>query len=354
VEIWTHQSVRIDEYGNTLVPLGQKRIISRKIVYAIQFLKIGSFIYYVDQLHYSFLSLMRIRKEKSTVTIWSRFPLTILVACLSRNVKLAIIELHHLPNFLNILILKLIKNIKPAIICVISKSAEQNPLYENIGIPTAVLEMCVPESFIVDPELLLEAPIRICYLGKNSSSGNQNNLEFLIYAYAQMKNTNNATFELVGVEEAATKKLLKLVQELGIEEERIMFRPHMSHLDVSTFLNSVSIGLVPYEMNSYNSGRFPIKIAEYASKGIWIFATDNFAAHLKLSKEVVYTYKDGDYQDFAHKLDSLCGELHIHRKRNKKAIEFAKAHTYSNRARVILNRINSVKTRNFQNKGSDE
>ena len=107
------------------------------------------------------------------------------------------------------------------------------------------------------------------------------------------------------------------------------------------FTKLVSIGLVPYELNNYNSARFPIKILEYAAKGIWILAPESFAANLQIPPGVIITYKDADSTDFARELDLLIEKLNLKPTRNSVGIEFAKLRTYSHRAQKCIEQIES-------------
>jgi hypothetical protein len=138
------------------------------------------------------------------------------------------------------------------------------------------------------------------------------------------------------------RTLSQLIASKKIPENRVIFTPHLIHSKVNEFLDSVSIGLVPYELNKYNAGRFPIKIMEYAAKGIWILAPEKFANNLGLQPNIVICYKDGDASDLAQQLDILSREIVTARTRNQSAIQYAKLHTYSARALKVVTHLDKL------------
>jgi hypothetical protein len=257
-------------------------------------------------------------------------------------VTLVIIELHHQPNFISRLMLRIIKQIKPLKVALISQKAEEQFNLLNTGIPTFTLEMAVPESFIHELGEPLLLPTTISFLGKSESSGNSNNLEFIFEAFSKMRITNLAAIEIVGLGKTESERFTELARQLSIPSTHLKFIDHLPHSDVGTYLNKISIGLVPYELNKYNAGRFPIKIIEYASKGIWILAPEKFANHLQVSRNIIRTYKDGDSSDLAAKLEGLTQEIRARGRRNSDAIEFAKEHTYKARAAKLVTQLGSV------------
>ena len=148
--------------------------------------------------------------------------------------------------------------------------------------------------------------------------------------------------ELVGIEHKFVDQLRIRAIDNSIPEENIRFTEHLKHNQVNEFLDSVSIGLVPYELSSYNAGRVPIKIVEYASKGIWILASEDFAGILRLPANTLLTYKSGDSEDLADKINNLCERIRGSRLRNPEAVEFAKLRTYRMRARKVIIQLESL------------
>jgi len=332
IEIWNPGNSGNDEYGNKLVLIGKKNRIDRKKLYELTILGIDRWTYYLDQLKFSLDSLKGIMKENENLCVWSRFPLVCLFPAISRNVKLVVIELHHQPNFIARQILRIIKRIKPLKVALISRKAEDQFNLFDFGIETFTLEMSVPESFIHQNLVPLESPPVISFLGKSQSSGHSNNLELMFEAFSKMKISHQVAIEIVGLEKTESERFNRFARQLSIPSTQLKFIDHLTHTNVSEYLNRISIGLVPYELNKYNSGRFPIKIIEYASKGIWILAPEKFVNNLQIPTDIIQTYKDGDSLDLSEKLDVLIEEIRSTGRRNLAAIEFAKLHTYKNRA----------------------
>ncbi len=336
VEIWNPDVSGVDEYGNTLLKPGKKVRSKQRRFYQIGFLGISRWAYFFDQLKFSVDCLLAINEQKRNAVAWTRFPLVGFVTSFSPKIKLVIIELHHQPNFFSRLFIGKIKKSKPLKVAVITQRLKSQFDSLQLGIPSFTLEMSVPEEFIQDIHYPLVLPASVCYLGKSKSSGNDNNLEFILTAFSKMSINSEIQLELTGIESTETNALTEKADELRIPTDNIKFIQHIPHKGVGAYLDGVSVGLVPYELNKYNSSRFPIKILEYASKGIWILAAQSFAENLQLPPNVIFTYRDHDSTDLANILESLLADLRANPRRNAVALEFAKCHTYTVRAEKFL------------------
>ena len=343
VEIWNRDNSGFDEFGNPLVRLGKQSGSNQRRLYKLAFLGINQWVYLFDQIRFSFNCVSKLRDETRNAVVWTRFPLVGLVASFAPKANLMIIELHHQPNFVSRTLLRVLRNLKPVKVAVISQRAKFQFEALQIGISTFILEMSVPENFIQRTGQPLVLPAKICYLGKSKSSGNSNNLQFLLSAFSQMNVIIEDRIELTGVESQEIDSLVAHADKLEISKNSIKFIQHLSHHEVNEYLNGISVGLVPYELNKYNAARFPIKILEYAAKGIWILAPESFAKNLHLPPGVVFTYKDGNSKDLASKLEEMILEVESSQKRNGVAIEFAKKHTYESRARKLILELETLK-----------
>ena len=341
VEIWNRDYSGTDEYGNNLFQPGKKKLPKKRLLYRIDFLGISRWAYVLDQFKFALNCLTAVRKETENVVAWTRFPLVGLVTSFSSKVELLIVELHHQPNFTSRIFLRGIGKLKRLKVAVISQKSKTQFDSLGLGIRTFILEMSVPEKFIQSAIHPLTLPAKVCYLGKSKSSGNTNNLEFILSGFSQTKKASQSKLELVGVESQEASSLAVYAEKLRIPQGNIQFISHIPHKEVDEYLNGASIGIVPYELNNYNSARFPIKILEYAAKGIWILAPESFAANLQIPPGVIITYKDADSTDFARELDLLIGKLNLQPTRNSVAINFAKLRTYSNRAQKCMEQIES-------------
>jgi hypothetical protein len=339
IEIWNPANSGIDEYGNKMVSTGGINRVNRQTVYNLTILGLNRWFYYFDQFKFSLSCLRKINSESESLCIWSRFPVVCLFPAINKKVKLVIIELHHQPNFISRLMLRIISRVKPLKVAFISQKAKEYFNLLNTGIPTFTLEMAVPESFLNEHSDSLASPTVISFLGKSESSGNSNNLEFIFEAFSKIRITNLAAIEIVGLGKTESERFTELARQLSIPSTHLKFIDHLPHSDVGKYLNKISIGLVPYELNDYNAGRFPIKIVEYASKGIWIFASKSFADNLQIPPDIIRTYKDGDSSDLAAKLEGLTQEIRVSGRRNPVAIEFARQHTYGVRAAKLATQL---------------
>lgn len=345
IEIWNRDNSGFDEFGNSLVQVDIQSGFNQRRLYKIAFLGISRWAYLFDQFRFSINCVTKLRNEPRNTVVWTRFPLVGFVVSFAPKAKFMIVELHHQPNFISRTLLRAMRNLKPVRVVVISQTAKVQFDSLRLGIPTLILEMSVPEEFIQNAKHPLILPVKICYLGKSKSSGKSNNLEFLLSAFSQMKVDTQNRIEFAGIERQEIESLVAYGDKLQLDRNKIKFVQHLSHQEVNVYLEGISVGLVPYEMNKYNAARFPIKILEYAAKGIWILAPENFTKNLQLPPGVVLTYQDGNSADLASKLDHLILEIESNQNRNGAAIEFAKKRTYEGRAKKL---ILDLKTNNFK------
>jgi len=332
IEIWNQENSGHDEFGNTLIRVQKRNSLNRRLLYKFNFLKINQFIFYFDQLRFSVRSTRMIKRNSEEVLLWSRFPLVLFLNCFNKQVRAITVELHHQPKLSSKILLRTMAILKPVEIAMISKSAIDKLQHSGIKIPAFAAEMAVPDSFLTNIDIPLRFPLKICYLGKGKSSGNDNNIQFLLDSFLRNTKLKNLSLEIVGLETESVEELERYFGERLSTSKNITFIPHLRHDQVSNYLDSVSIGLLPYEMNSYNAERFPIKIVEYASKGLWILAASNFARNLKTPPGVLFTYNSNDIYDFSKKLITLADAVTMSGIRNSDAIHFAEKHTYAGRA----------------------
>ena len=332
VEIWNPNNSGHDEYGNLLVSVRKRTIFNRSLIFRLNLLRINQAFFYLDELIFSFKSLAKIKKEEKNLFIWSRFPVVLFVCCLNKKVIGLILELHHQPNRLSQILIKAMGVIKPLEIAMISMAAQHKLKSSDSNLPSFVAEMAVPENFLTLAEVPLEMPLKICYVGKGKSSGNDNNLHFIVESFLTIESLKGMTLEMVGLEGESIDRLKNSFPILFSQNTNLVFLPQMSHIEIGEYLNTVSIGLVPYELNPYNAGRFPIKIVEYASKGIWILAPDDFASNLDVPPGVLMLYERKNAHDFANQVAVLAEKVTHEHKRNSAAIIFAQERTYIKRA----------------------
>lgn len=331
-EIWCDSKVQKDSYGNTVVPVSLPKFCkSNHFLGARVF---GAFIFYLKLLIFAGKTRRKIMKRKRKNIIWTRHPLTLLFVYKSKKTEKILIEFHHLPNFLDRQLTRMYIAAKPLQIIGITENSLQylKKMFPRTQVFKA--EMGVQGETIQDPDFPLPNKLKIGYVGKGTSSGNDNNLKLLIEGFSHIKNLD-IQIEFVGLEIERKLELLQMSKLLEIPDDKISFIDHVPHQRISKILAGFSIGIIPYEWNKYNSNRFPIKLVEYAAAGLWILTDSAFADGLNLSEQLVKRYMTGDPQDFADKMRLLCIQISLAPVRNQYAINFARERTYIRRAELI-------------------
>lgn len=332
--IWCDTESLTDSYGNTLEAIKLPKIhpklfgLSRKVS--------GLIIYFLRLVVFAIKSAIKICKLNKEIYLWTRHPLTLIFSFNSEKVTKLIIEFHHSPNLIDKCLTRIYANTKKVfIICITDQSLNEiNILFPKV--PAMKAEMAVPDQYIVKSSMNLPKKIIGSYIGKGSSSGHDNNIDFIIDGLSYLDSNLDFEFRFIGLEPEYKIKLIQKCELLNLSKEKIIFIDHAPHEAIAGMLSELSIGVIPYRWNEYNSHRYPIKLVEYAASGLWILSDSEFAEGLKLDEKLAKRYKSGDPKDFAVQLFCLFQQISSTKLRNLHAIEFAENHTYSIRASNII------------------
>lgn len=333
-QIWCDSDVKNDSYGTEIQPI--------KLPKMHQFIGTpGGRIF--GTLHFYFRLMTFARETRhhfkligSGNYIWTRHPLTFLLIYKSKKTSKLVIEFHQTPNLLDRFLTRRYVSAKPVLIIGITDKSvlELKKFFPSADILKA--EMGVPQDYVSNPAIPLPHEIKVGYVGKSTSSGYDNNLNFILEGFSLLK-PSKIILEFVGLEPVKKQELLELARLLKIPRERIKFVDHVEHRYIGSILSELSVGILPYQWNEYNSHRFPIKLVEYAAAGLWILSDSAFADGLSLDDTLVMRYNTGDERDLANKIQFLANKIALNPVRNRHAIEFASGRTYLKRAELIAN-----------------
>jgi hypothetical protein len=335
-QIWCDSEVKKDSFGI--------EIQSIKIPKLRRFIGIpggrifGAFHFYFRLMTFARETQLHFRSRGTGNYIWTRHPITLLFIYKSKKTSKLAIEFHQTPNLLDRFLTRRYISAKPVLIIGITEKSVQelSKLFPAADILKA--EMGVPQDYVSNPDTPLPHEIKIGYVGKSTSSGNDNNLNLILEGFSLLEDSE-MTLEFVGLEPAKKKELLELAQSLNIPQEKITFIDHVDHKYIGKILSELTIGILPYQWTEYNSHRFPIKLVEYAAAGLWILTDSAFADGLNLNENLVLRYKSGDKEALAKKMQQLATQISLNPVRNRHAIAFASERTYFKRAELIADEI---------------
>lgn len=264
--------------------------------------------------------------------IWSRDVFSTLVIAL-QNPKLSyVIELHHSPSSMERVALKSILGRRNIIILAIQKSMKEKLDTEFTGAKILLAPMAVSHRFLDKGKSLLGnrtkgpfvGPLRVCYLGRATSSGEGNGVEQLIEDWEEIPG-ELAELVIVGL----------TPRDLSIKSDSIMrkirFIEHIEHMDVPNFLAEFDCGIVPYPESLYNSERFPIKVIEYCATGLNIIITDTRAHRELLDENIGYFYSPSNSKSLEQNLIEICTNRKIANSRAENGFRWAQGYTYRGR-----------------------
>jgi glycosyltransferase involved in cell wall biosynthesis len=253
--------------------------------YFLQENKILSYIAFnIWKLFYPFKVVQKLRREKNLV--WSRDVYSALV--FSFFGFRTVCEIHRTPSVGGRICLFQLKKSSDNTFVFITEEL-QNKLKVS-DYRSVIAPMSVDKSELVKKNIgKINKNFVVGYLGSTHSSGIKISLRSLIDAADLLESSNpEVIFRLVGVDKQEFK---------GVNfPSNFEFIPRVHRSKVMGLIDSFDAGLVIYPENKYYIDSFPIKIVEYASRGIPIIAS-NTTAHRNLLGDDKALYFNPDLEN---------------------------------------------------------
>ena len=334
-------SCGLDEYGN------QVNQISSRLGSTLFYIVGRSSNRLISRLAFNFLSInigilivKRFRNRPNDL-IWLRNILTTFTLLLLQNRNLKILEIHHIPNSLNKFLLRKLSLREDVRIFTITERhrAKLQELLPKGKIGLA--PMATPKEFFANTKKPnLESPIRIGYIGKFMSSGNDNGLlDFLKSATRIQLSQSEFSLQIIGIEEDKLPILNTYLSKETFEKISIEVIGAVPHSQIQDFLIGIDVGVIPYQQSDYNDNRFPIKVLEYASSKCLILASD-IQAHRAILDETRAVFFNPSNPDSLNQSISWISENQAHcLNRIQNAFEWSKGYSYENRIRGVTQNV---------------
>lgn len=273
--------------------------------------------------------------------LWTREPLVLLPHAIFSLNKKYMFELHHSISQFTKVLIKLIAKRHQVKILALTHSALRDYATSFKDIEIYEVPMGVPQNFFEVQRLSQSEKFVIGYLGKGMSSGNDNRIDRIIIGAVLLKSIERIEYWFVGLEDNYEKSLRDLIVNLQLDPVKFRFIKQVNHTDIPRILMGFSVGVIPYPKSKYNDERFPLKALEYAASGLPIIATDTQANHRLLNDAFTNFFDENSSEEFANAVLDLYESREVHEAKSSKAREFAKEFTYEQRAKKIIDLIES-------------
>jgi glycosyltransferase involved in cell wall biosynthesis len=268
--------------------------------------------------------------DRSDNVVWSRDIYTSLI--LSLFGYKTVCEIHRMPSLFDRAPLILLKLSKKATLAFISEELRKKCKASIIR--STILPMAVDESEIVKfKRKTLSDRIIIGYIGSSHSSGNKLLIEYILDAALVLNITQpKLIFRLIGI---TRNDFQNISFPNNIEFiERVPRSRSMEEID------DFDIGLVIYPDSKYYVDSFPIKIVEYAARGIPIIAS-NTRAHRNIIGYNKALYFDlNEKNNLAKSINYLLIDDMLRTSISNNLLEWVKEYTYQSRASKALSNVN--------------
>lgn len=277
-------------------------------------------------------------QNKHVDLVITRSPAVMLsFAILNPSYRKLILELHHQPNQLEILMLKIVKNRFKTLVTnhYFKSSLEEREFPSEIY----VVHNAAPDTFFEIRRKKSNQKVKIGYAGSAFSSGNDNGLSIILESVATNSPVlKNIEFEIIGAGQDFEDRLLDFKNtnpetDFGI----IRIRGRIKQNELPIYLEDFDVSLIPYPDTEYYKRSFPLKIMEMAAAGIPMIATRTSAHERILNGMPVQYYTFGSCTEFLKCIEEFQLLSMYERERISNKIRgLAFKYSYAARAKEIL------------------
>ncbi len=294
----------------------------------------------ISMLVSTFISIIRFKPD----VVWCRHPINSVLALFFKKSKIAI-EIHHVPNRVNMRLLNLLRWNQNLLIFTLSNHHVLEFQNKGMKCEPKVLPMAAPINFSHSNEQWPKssASIRICYLGRLLSSGKSNGIaEFVTELNILFQTGLDFDVTLAGLSKSEVDKILENYTSKDFRK-RIFIVENIEHHEIDKFLQSIDIGVIPYPSSIYNEFRFPIKAIEYARMRCLIVASK-----LKIHQEIIgedkaFFYEHEIVGDFSRVIQRISQEKALARSKVEKAFRWSLNLNYQNRVEHVIDSVRDLK-----------
>lgn len=270
--------------------------------------------------------------------VWLRDPLSALVLSVIKPDKEILLEIHHRPRGMGIVLLRILARARNLHFSAISPRLLSQISNDCPGINIFESPMAVPTDFFISRGLESSKKfLRLLYIGKGQSSGFDNGLLQLVHDFSRaLKVIPHQTLTFVGLEEDYKSSLSELRDDYSIPPDKIEFVNHVPHHRVKDFLAKHNVGVLPYPESTYNNERFPIKSLEYAASELAIIAS-RIESHIEiLGSEKAYFYEPEVPASFESAISEIFSDLALRKEKIGNAKNWSEGFTYEMRIKGVM------------------
>lgn len=291
---------------------------------------------------FAIATFKRVLLMRDNVTLWTRSSLLCAITSrfMSKNENRIVLEVHDTNSRMNFFLRFIKFNEKTLVVTPLSFQSSILQSRFRLSNVLAIGNAAPAECFL--PPRENSTNIKIGYVGKLRSSGYSNNVNALLkLAELSYRGENDIGIELVGI---SSTEIEKLLIECGIMTlpPNLKIVEHVPHDEISSYLSTFNIGVVPYPESAYHNQRFPIKIVEYAAAGLSVIICNSFYLDSVIPKEFVYSAEPTG-ESILESVMQIVNFPDEAARKSKLARNWAQNFTYLNRTKSILQSIGVIR-----------
>jgi glycosyltransferase involved in cell wall biosynthesis len=184
--------------------------------------------------------------------------------------------------------------------------------------------------------------IKIGYFGSMSTMGVSSEIDLFIRNLLMIQE-HRFNLLLVGIGKEGKLAIDKLLDGNHVSQTQIIVIERVEHQFVPRLMQECDILLVPYGNDSFNKGRFPVKIVEYAASKIPILCTDTTSNQAILGDGRAWFFSYDNPDSLGLVINKIQQEPDLRIKKVESAYKWATNLTYDSRASKLLCALESIK-----------
>lgn len=329
-----HPNCNYDLYENEILGVSSPVSIFLRN-YSSNIRGVAKFTFVITSILLTFKSIKFINREKPDV-IWARDYWAVLLLQGFLPKCRFVVEVHQFPSFsANLALLSLIRQNQTALLAIQKSLKEElekrypraKVFFGPMGASCSFFERGRLKILSYSSRQVGE--LKVCYLGRKTSSGEDNGLTQLLEDWKGIP-SGVAHLTLIGLTQPE-------INQMGTTQSQgnVTFLPSVSHEDVPRVLSEFDCGIIPYPEGEYHRTRFPIKIVEYCASALNIIANETESNKELLTNAFSFFYAAGDSKGLLKMLLLIKENIQDSQRRAERGFEWAQDYTYQKRLRDI-------------------
>ena len=166
-------------------------------------------------------------------------------------------------------------------------------------------------------------------------------LDIALRAFKQVvRDVPAAEFHIYG-DGSAKESLVRLTNELGLNERVRFFQPRTAH-DIAAIMANADVGVVPKRADSFGDEAYSTKIMEFMAVGVPVIVSSTKVDRYYFNDSIVRFFESGNPEALATEIVAVLRNEELRKRMTAEAFNYAATHCWENRKGDYLRLVDSM------------